>query len=399
MISGLAALDESGIVPHHRTCFQQLADRQDLYIMVRNVNKLCTSLIEHDYPTKGMSVHGKSSDWGPQAGLICVNQELSKYQGKDRVPKLNAEVEHSLGAHGKGDVEATQMQLPMWRLTELQQLGLVAVSKSSWAQVGHMRHAKVLKLTCPGRPHTFTARATDASADLFDITVHLSGRAEEEPVMVIRRKASLTGRSMTQTERTLPLTADYDLFSVCPNFKVLDLGREDRFSNARADLPEIGHHAANQGMHGRYKAPAARNMGNAAKMMGSFQTAAGGQVRVETDYSAGQAHKVLGHTSMRQEFVRSQLNALINATYKGGDTVHHGAEVMNPFPEADDFGITAFVPNGTPTGLQTITDLNQFYEAVRQKGYYMHINPLWGWKPMKNPGQNVMNVATATWRG
>ncbi len=398
MLFGSAALNESGIVKQHQTFFQQVANQLDLYIMARNVNKLCTSLIEHSYPTKGMSVHGKSSDWGPQAGLICVNQELSKYQGKPRVAALNKEVEHSLGEHGKGDVEPTPLLLPKWRLKELEQLGLVVTASSTFERIGHERHVKVLKLTCPGRPHTFTGRGTTTSNEEFAILVHLRGQGPGEPVMVIRRKKSLTGRAMTDAERTLPLTADYDLFAVCPNFKVLDLAREDRFSNARGDLPEIGHHAANHGMSGPYMAPAPRNLGESAQTMGSFRTGPR-QTQVVVDYEAGKAHAVRGHISMRQEFVRGQLNALINTTYKGGDTVHHGAETMNPFPEADDFGITIFAPEGAPMGLQSITDLNQAYALLRHRGYYMHVNPLWGWKPWRDFATgNTMNVASATWK-
>ena len=384
MISHQVALDASGIVPTHQECFKTVASLHDVFIMARNVNKLCTSLIAHDFPTKGMSVHGKSSDWGPQAGLICVNQELSKYQGRARVAALNQEVEHSLGAHGRGDVEATPLILPGWRLDELKQLGLVVAGKTSWANVTHGRYVKVTELRCPGRPHTFTARDTGQGID-FEISVHLNGLGEGEPVQVIRRRGCIP-----------PLTADYDLFCVCPNFKVLDLGREDRYANARADLPEAGRFAANHGVNGKYQVPVPQNFGQKSVTFGSFKNASGGQSRAGFAYEAGAAHEVLGHTSMRQEFIRKQLNALINQTYRGGDTVHHGSETMNPFPEADDFGITVFSPNRDTIGLQSIADLNLCYAMLRQRGYYMHVNPLWGWKPFLHD-DNVMNVNSAIW--
>lgn len=397
MLKGAAARSESGIAPLHLPFFQQVADRQDLFIMVRNVNKLCTSLIEHSYPTKGMSVHGKSSDWGPQAGLICVNQELSKYQGKARVAALNEEVVHSLGVHGKGDVEATPLILPKWRLEELETLKLVS-TKNRFENIGHSKYRKVVEITCPERPHSFIGRAIDAKNADFAIDVYINKIGNGEPVLVIRRKKSLTGIELTEEEKTLPLTADYDLFSICPNFKVLDLAREDRFANARADLPEIGHFAANFGVGGRHRAEAPQNLGSEAVNYGSFKGANNKWVFVEQKYSAGKAHAVRGHISMRQEFVRGQLNALINTKYRGGDTVHHGAETMNPFPEADDFGITIFAPQGESLGLQNIGDLNKFYEFCRVSGYYMHVNPLWGWKPWRDfASGNKMNVASSTW--
>lgn len=384
MIRGLLALNESGIAPTHLPAFQQVADSLDLWIMVRNVNKLCTSLIEHNYPTKGMSVHGKSADWGPQAGLICVNQELSKYQGKSRVPALNAEVEHSLGAHGMGDVRAAPLVLPKWRLDELERLRLIQV-KWTFAQTGHERYQKQGAIVCPGRPHTFRAVSTGPANSHFAILVRLNNLGDGEPVQVICRTRSLTGTAMTQMEGTLPLTADYDLFNICPNFKVVDLGGDDRFQNARADLPEIGRLAQNHGVHGPYDAPPSLVRGTSVQRLTSavVNTPTGPRVqaRYETGLKSGQGHEVRGHITIRQNLVRNRLNAIINGSYTGGDTVHHGAETMNPFPEADDFGITIFKPRGEPVGLQNLQDLSGAYEECRAAGYYFHVNPLWGWKP------------------
>jgi anthrax edema toxin adenylate cyclase len=382
MITGQVALIESGIAPSHRPAFQQIANELDMWIMVRNVNKLCTSLIEHNYPTKGMSVHGKSSDWGPQAGLICRNQELSKYQGKPRVPALNQEVEHSLGGHGMGDVKAAPLVVPKWRLDELEQLGLIQV-KWTFVQSGHGRYTKEGNITCTNRPHTFRAIATGPANQDFSILVRLHGQGNGEPVNVIFRTHSLTGAAMTDMEGRLPLTADYDLFNICASFKVLDLGGDDRFQNARADLPEINRFALNKGVRGTYDAPPALNRGQSVQRLTSAFDPAKGRIvaRWEGDLKTGQGHKVRGHITIRQNQVRQRLNAIINSTYRGGDTVHHGAETMNPFPEADDFGITIFKPRADPVGLQNLPDLNSAYEQCRAAGYYFHVNPLWGWKP------------------
>ncbi len=395
MIRGPLSLNESGIAPSHLPAFQRVADDLDLWIMVRNVNKLCTSLIEHNYPTKGMSVHGKSSDWGPQAGLICVNQELSKYQGKSRVPALNVEVEHSLGSHGMGDVKAAPLVLPKWRLDELERLRLIQV-KWTFVQTGHERYQKQGAIVCPGRPHSFRAVSTGPANTHFAILVRLNNTGEGEPVQVICRTKSLTGSPMTEMEGALPLTADYDLFNICPNFKVLDLGGDDRFQNARADLPEIGRFALNHGIRNSYPASAAPNRGaSVERLTSAFDPATGRwRARMETDLKAGQGHQVRGHITIRQNLVRQRLNAMINGSYRGGDTVHHGAETMNPFPEADDFGITVFKPRADPVSLQNLQDLNAVYEECRAAGYYFHVNPLWGWKPWGRDfgGQYEMRV-------
>jgi hypothetical protein len=198
------------------------------------------------------------------------------------------------------------------------------------------------------------------------------------------RTKSLTGAAMTELEGKLPLTADYDLFNVCPNYKVLDIGGDDRFQNPRADLPEAGRFAMNQGVRGRYDAPQAQSHGAPVTRYTSAINPATGRLRgrVEDDLQFGAGHGVMGHTTLRQNLVRDRLNAKINRTYRGGYTVHHGAETMNPFPEADDFGITVFVPRDMPLGLENIVDLNTAYWLCKGRGYHFHINPLWGWKPL-----------------
>lgn len=392
MIRDEAAKSASGIAPTHLPAFYTVAKTMNVWIMVRNVNKLCTSLIEHGYPTKGMSVHGKSADWGPQAGLICVNQELSKYQGKARVPALNAEVEHSLH-HGMQDVKATPLITPKWRLDELERLGLVNI-KWTFAQLGHGRYEKQGTITCPGRPHSFLAVPTPSGTGNFAISVRLNNQGSGEVVKVLARTRSLTGSPMTQTEGELPLTADYDLFNVCPSFQDLDLGGDDKFQNARGDLPQINRFALNHGIKKVYEAPQALDMGTRVQRLTSSVNPEDGRVkaRYENALRASQNHQVRGHISIRQNLVRQRLNGIINSSYKGGDTVHHGAETMNPFPEADDFGITVFTPTGWTFGVENLIDLNDAYHKCREAGYYFHTNPAWGWKPLGRDRHRVMEM-------
>ncbi len=229
------AIRASGIVPAHADIFSQVAKEQDVYILCRNLNTLCTALIEDNYPTKGMSVHGKSSDWGPQAGFICVDQNLSKYHGHPRVPELNAEVEHSL--RPGADVEATQLAITKKRLEELLRKGLLTYS-DSWITVRHMQQKKGILIKPSDKPVQFFGIPNQDG--LYDIFLKGSVRDVGDPVMVIKRCKSLTGTPLTDDEKRKPLTADYDLFNVCPNWKNVSFSGADRYPNPHADLPEYG---------------------------------------------------------------------------------------------------------------------------------------------------------------
>ena len=381
------AIPASGIVPAHAEIFSQLANDQDIYILSRNLNPLCTSLIADNYPTKGMSVHGKSSDWGPQAGFICVDQNLSKYCGHPRVPALNAEVKKSL--RSGSDVEAIPLAIKRERLDELRTLGLLIYSKTGITNKQNTKQTGIL-ITTKDNSVQFFGVPTSDNGVIFRIFLKGSLHNLGDPVMVIKRKISLTGTPLTDDEKRKPLTADYDLFNVCPSWKNVSFSGADKFSNIHSDLPEFGSHRVLQGVNGPYAAPAAKNMGDEATLRGRPDRHSGKVSSIK--YESGKAIPVLGHTTIRQDFIRRQLNTRINATYKGGDTVHHGAEVMNPSPESDDFSITVFCPKGAIYGLQNVQDLNSAYWMIKDAGYFFHVHPLWKWRPATNLNRITMKL-------
>lgn len=73
-----AAIQASNMVPEHAEAFSEVARRRDEIVIVRPVNRHAQSLIARNAATKGMHVKGKSSDWGPHAGYIPVQQKFSK---------------------------------------------------------------------------------------------------------------------------------------------------------------------------------------------------------------------------------------------------------------------------------------------------------------------------------
>lgn len=72
------AVRESNMVPEHLEAFSEVAKRDGTILLFRPVNPHATALIKGDAATKGMNIKGKSSDWGPQAGMIPVDPIYSK---------------------------------------------------------------------------------------------------------------------------------------------------------------------------------------------------------------------------------------------------------------------------------------------------------------------------------
>lgn len=105
---------------------QAVARQTNTVFGIRPVERIVTTLIEEGFPTKGFSVKGKSSNWGPQAGFICVDQHLSKRENRDtaEIRKLNLAV--AKGMDG-GAYTQTDLRISQQRLAELvRNFGLVA---------------------------------------------------------------------------------------------------------------------------------------------------------------------------------------------------------------------------------------------------------------------------------
>ena len=101
VVQGNEAIEYSGITRAHAAAFQRLAEKLRWFFIFRGVNPDATVLIDDNYPTKDMGVHGKSSDWGPQAGFLCLNQYFSKIVGKGAAAVNGANEESPLSLeHG-----------------------------------------------------------------------------------------------------------------------------------------------------------------------------------------------------------------------------------------------------------------------------------------------------------
>lgn len=77
-----------------RAC-KQVADRHNEVIIFRSTGPWSKRWIEKGYPTKNFHVKGKSSDWGPQAGLVPYDGYFSKVGPHHKLPISSNWNEHS----------------------------------------------------------------------------------------------------------------------------------------------------------------------------------------------------------------------------------------------------------------------------------------------------------------
>jgi len=201
---------DSGITSAHIQKIQEVAKKRRCFIMVRPVNTLATGLIEDNYPVKGLDIHGKSSDWGPQAGFVPWDQSLSKVAGiPEKVKKGNAD--------NKKDIKQKQVEFVPLVITgdRLKQLRDYTIKEKTNAFLSPdaekggaftlIRDSKIqFKLSKCKTGDQYEVLYLKANEKQFE-PLEVMGYSEAEPKMV---------------------TADYDLFAVCPYYRTISKSSE-----------------------------------------------------------------------------------------------------------------------------------------------------------------------------
>jgi hypothetical protein len=294
--------DNCGITARHIGVIQNIARERQSFIFARLVNRDSTTLIDEGYRTKKLDIHAKSSNWGPMAGFICVDSTLSKVvsEGAEKIRRNEQAVREGLHHAGVGQV---QLAISLNRADELARKGRIP---GGWA---------------PGVPFALPIPGQGGRSLRFRIGEDGS-RAEplrKRPVYVGQRDdalAPLMVLGYRQGEEVIAVTADYDLFAICP------------------------HHSAP-----------------------GFQLG-----RVVQVHEQG----ALGTLSTFQRTIKD----LINQRCGPPDVVNHGTELNNPFPE-NEAQIAMFPPGGNhrlvPRG-----KLHQIFGDMTIRGFHVYVNDLWG---------------------
>lgn len=221
-----------GMTEEHRGQLEQLAGKRGEVIIVRPVSEFAQQLIEEGHPTKSLHMKGKSSDWGPQAGFIPVDQSLSKIADPEKAKSSSQTVADMLekhraltpGAPGNPSqiVEATPLVLTGERIASLE-------SGNQLARVGSETDGTLrLRATGPdGVQQEFLAKPTTDGK--FAVSRILDGGGTE-PLMVV-------GTKLPGDAHATALTADYDVLAVCPPLS--DYGMADRVKGPNADLGNV----------------------------------------------------------------------------------------------------------------------------------------------------------------
>jgi hypothetical protein len=327
----------TGIVHGHLALLQDVAQRHDTVIGIRPVDANATDLIAAGYPTKGFHIKGKSANWGPQAGLICVEQRYSKLENnEEKVFKFTARTHECMA---DGHASAVALTVSAARLDKLLHGGLIDTRS-----LPDVRGVVTLHARGPsGRIYEFKGTPGHHANELHYAITHAG-----EAIEVLAPEIGAN-----------PFTADYDLLVVGPHLS--DLGPSDNLP-----IPDIAHSVFRERV-GHYRVQPSN--------LGLLQ-----QYSSEQSFYEGEPRDI-GNASSR---IRDMIEVINQALVENGErVVHHNADSGNPGScPADNYPATFFLPRkmghfGEVCIIDNAQELAELISESKDNGYHIPLNPLW----------------------
>jgi hypothetical protein len=387
----------SGIPDAHMRVLHDIALFTKSIVALRPVDPHNTSLIEAGHPTKVLHIKGKSANWGPQYGFICVNQAFSKLRGGDpgKIEQANENVRTCLGEHA----EAVELHLSPSRLDYLIKAGL---------------------LTRQGGGKQFTLQANPAQAsDPVFTGQHLSNGnirilADGEPVKVLAPPLVPDAEALGMKQ--LPMTADYDLLAVLPEWEqfgernirrpsiqgpsaeapsplsVPSLSRKPSVAESAHSFEELSLSPKPGSTRQGLATPSLSRTNSVSSLRSLYEDRSRKSSVASTgltDYSSRHEQAICSYGNFR---LREQYNSTAKTGYATAwKMLHHGADMGNPYSnEADNYPATVFLPRalgefGPVAILHTPEDLAALVRLATDAGYQFEGNKQWASAALESP--------------
>ncbi|TQP41564.1 hypothetical protein FLM01_02105 [Vibrio cholerae] len=285
-----------GIPSADRKVMASIADEENVVIGVRAVDPNNRSLLESGmYSSKSLLIKSKSSDWGPHAGFIPVDQKYAKASARAQVDRFN---HYSDNAINSGAAVPVPLTIDDKRLTELQGGDNPLIPELKYNPETGMHY---------GVSNGVELHYQKNDQGLWMVYVSENGN-RPTPLMVMGDPTSLK-----------PMTADYDLFSVMTH--ISDYGAPDMFK-----MPEPW-------------ADWKKSIKDPEKLEPNVKEL------YENEDLYNKVHNMqLGIISDRVIGLKDKINDRLGRS-NGMELVHHGADDANPGAVINDnFPATYFVP-------------------------------------------------------
>lgn len=374
----------------------RVATTRNEIIMFRDTGCWSRPYIAAGHPTKPFHVKGKSSDWGPHAGLVPYHSEFSKaFKDKD--------IEKGFDLNRKAIAENFARPIPLF-------LTMKFIREELLIDKGHPPRPPIDRMTVPrdGVLYFFCTKPNDnptlpgkkyvlfgkeVGPGKYQIfTFPFDAAQTNERHLFLKESMGEPMLVMTVPGADLPITGDYDLFAVCPSWS--GFGSMDRKMDPTLDNPPQnasfnrtkikadnwvpGVAAVRQWEHG-----GPLNQWIARETMVTRVNVAQ-QSLDKINAAVTPEDPDRGNLTPRIAAVISNLVGAMGGRYP---RVHHNAESGRPFaPDAQDgLPLTTFHPKTGIGGygflhatIDNVGDLRDYFSRLYHGGYFPPRNHSWG---------------------
>ncbi|HEX5438522.1 MAG TPA: anthrax toxin-like adenylyl cyclase domain-containing protein, partial [Gemmatimonadaceae bacterium] len=221
VVLGIAASfghDQNGMTRSDMEATARVADRLAEVIIFRSTGPWAKRWIEWGYPTKNFHVKGKSSDWGPHAGLVPYDGTYSKvgfnaakaaegtkqndkglqsgFAGKSRLILTTPQIDTQLTRpEGRPPRTAIQRKFPIEKSNDF----ILIANRSG-----------------DGKEVAF--RAVSLGGDRYEIQVYPESAGTNVFRLIDRRAGPFEVMTSNEEGTDKPMTGDYDLLAICPSW-------------------------------------------------------------------------------------------------------------------------------------------------------------------------------------
>lgn len=395
MTSGKDAIESSGLVPSHVEQFKQVAKDNNTILMFRPVNPMSTGLLSEGTAAKGLNVHGKSSDWGPMAGYIALDQNLSKkHDDLGAVKKGNEDNHHSLEKDGER-ISASQLSLSDGRVSYLKEKGLIKSCDENGNLLQQPSEKGTQYFVNGGKNQNYLFKLEPGESGF---KVFYKSHGEGNPVDGGRVESWQELKVMGDKQKGgKPLTADYDMFAMMPKMGEGKLIGGDLKPMPKIDSPQVQGLRRDLALAQDKLKQLKENNGEQKEMVllrrevvklkvqiGQQQKKDGGGFRGLVNQARqqllGQSERNevdpnLGRLTSWQGDLRKDLNkAAEKGGFTGGDIIKHGTEQDNTdFSELDN-QVFIITPNGDTFMTSSWEQTQAFMWSAKQDDFLTYTN-------------------------
>lgn len=421
------ACDLVGFPESHGEAFQDVSDQIMTIILSRDLGNVCTLLVEEHYAMKGFRIHGKSCDWGPMAGFVCMDPRLRKSPGeKAKIFQINQHWDALTGKISKG-----------YGGFDPEHKGLVTKVKDKGPFLHQKWKAGVMPLVISDRRKKWLE---DNKLIKYSDKRKLRGTSRNGPVGLPWRLIVIDPGDLIDLKLVPGDEKDfgprygedtyYGIFidkKFPAKFKQMPIagmkkpqyqGHEWLLGMINPDTGDQGFKACVTGDYDLFsvwplKADVEKKQARMFASDGKKRHAAilpVGEDKRWTKMAKGKEHFWMGNINQRLQMVAHSLNdALrIKGGYLGGNAVFHSDEAGNPVKDLqkkleDSFPVIVFVPNGSLArrydpviALETVAEFRELIGEAEKEGYHVELRKDWKmqiWSPKFKP-----KTGPPTWR-